>query len=111
MRAPASGSYTVVAADLTSAYAGSGTYRLTVNGLSDGLKLCIPTFGSGNVYVDGIGGTPGAGFTLLTTTNVTLSMDQWTPILTREFDQFGVFTYTNALSPSNPQQFFRLQLQ
>lgn len=109
VQADAGGTYTVVISDVHQT--GTGTYRLTVNGLSDGLKLCPPTFSSGNLYVDGIGGTPGAGYTLLTTTNVALPMDLWTPLPTRQFDQFGVFTYTNSYSPEVPQQFFRLRLQ
>ncbi|PYI87001.1 MAG: hypothetical protein DME26_07655, partial [Verrucomicrobia bacterium] len=111
LRAPLSGNYTVVAGDFSSGYAGSGTYRLTVNGLSDALRLCIPTVSGTNANLTGIGGLPGASFVLLTTTNVTTAVGQWSPILTNQFDQFGVFTYTNSFSPGERQRYFLLRLQ
>ena len=67
---PRHGTYTVVLGDLTSAYAGSGTYRLTVNGLSDGLKEFIPRVSGGNLTVTGFGGVRGATLVLFTATNI-----------------------------------------
>jgi hypothetical protein len=53
MAAPASGIYTVVAADGSSFYTGSGTYRLNVNGLSRTLRACPPAAGDTNIIVTG----------------------------------------------------------
>jgi hypothetical protein len=108
--APASGNYTVVVADFSGGYAGSGTYRLTVNGLSDALQLCIPSIAGTNLNLIGVGGTPGATYVILTTTNITTPLNLWTPIRTNQFDQFGVFNYTltNLFNPPEPKRFFRL---
>ena len=109
--APASGTYTVVISDGSVSLAGTGTYRLSVNGLSDGLKLCIPAVAGGNVDVDTVGGVPGNTVVLLTSTNVAIPMAFWTPLRTNQFDSSGIFVYTSPLNLSGPQRFFRLFLQ
>jgi trimeric autotransporter adhesin len=88
--------------------AGSGTYQLTVNGLSGGLKLCPPIISGANVNVAGVGGEASATYVLLTETNVAAPAASWTPIRTNLFDAFGVFQSTNAYNPSEPRRFFRL---
>ncbi len=103
-----SGSFTVVVSDLSSFYTGSGTYRLTANGLSAGLKLCIPTLAGTNVNLAGIGGATNATFILFTQTNIVTPLAQWTPLLTNQFDQFGVFSRTNVSGRYEPQRYFRL---
>jgi len=109
--APASGNYLVVLADDSSGYGGSGAYTFTVNGLSSGLKLCPLVISCTNADVGGVGGTPGAGFVLFTTTNITTPAHLWTPIQTNLFDQFGVFSYTNLFNPAERQRYFLLQRQ
>ena len=89
---------------------GSGTYTLMVNGLTDGLKLCTPIIAGTAVHLGGIGGTPSDDFILLTTTNVAPPAPIWTPILTNQFDQFGVFAFTNLFNPAETQRFFRLRI-
>ena len=106
--APASGTYTVVVTDTSAGWAGTGTYRLTVNGLSDGLKLCTPSVSGTNVAIVGIGGLPGEPFTLLSSTNVAAPLGLWTAF-TNQFDQFGVLNITNAVNPGEPQRFFLLR--
>jgi hypothetical protein len=106
--APASGNYLVVAADITSSWSGSGDYTLTVNGLSDGLKLCIPVVAGTNVHLGSIGGSAGGNFVLLTHTNVGAPGALWSPIRTNQFDAFGTFTWTNLFNVSELQRYFRL---
>ncbi|MCX6928665.1 MAG: hypothetical protein NT154_36455, partial [Verrucomicrobia bacterium] len=106
--APASGTYTVVLGDLSNGYAGSGTYRLTVNGLSDGLKECTPIAAGGTLTVTGVGGVPGASLVLLTTTNITTPTALWTPVLTNQFDAFGVFNYTNVFNRTELERYFQV---
>ena len=89
--------------------AGSGTYKLTVNGLSDGFKICSPVILGTNVNVGGVGGTPGSNAILYTTTNIETHISPWTPIRTNPFDQFGVFQYTNGFNPAEPRRFYRLE--
>ena len=88
---------------------GTGTYTLAVNGLSDALKLCIPTISGTNLNLSGIGGPSNATFVLFSATNVTTPLPQWTPITTNAFDQFGVFFHTNRYDPAQRQQYFRLR--
>jgi hypothetical protein len=89
--------------------AGSGNYKLTVNGLSDGFKTCSPVILGTNVNVGGVGGTPGTNAILYTTTNIATPVMFWTPIRTNPFDQFGVFQYTNGFNPAEPRRFYRLE--
>ena len=86
----------------------SGTYTLSGNGLSDELSLCLPLISGTNLTLGGLGGTAGATFVLFTTTNVATPAALWTPILTNQFDQFGVFNYmtTNA---AERQRYFLLR--
>jgi uncharacterized repeat protein (TIGR03806 family) len=49
---------------------------------------------------------------LLTSTNVKTPLNQWTRVLTNQFDGSGNLNLsTNILNPSDPQRFFLLQLQ
>jgi hypothetical protein len=105
------GTFTLLAGDGNGGLFGSGTYRLTVNGLSDGLKLCNPTFSGTNVNMAGIGGASNATFILFTQTNAATPLVQWTPILTNQFDQYGVFFKSNVSSRFEEQRYFNLLQQ
>lgn len=108
MSAPATGSYLVVVGDGSSFLGNSGTYEMTVNGLSDALKAGIPDISGTTLNVGGVGGAPGTNAVLYTTTNLLTPFAQWTPIWTNQFDQYGVFDYTNSFNPAEHQRFFRL---
>jgi len=108
--APATGNYLLVLTDDSSAYAGSGTYQLTVNKLTDGLKECTPILAGTNVLLSEVGGQSGATFVLYSATNVTTPLASWNPIATNLFDGFGTFTITNAINTNIPQQYFILKL-
>jgi hypothetical protein len=106
-----SGTFIVVASDLSGGYDGAGGYRFTANGLSAGMKLCHPKPLGNDLNLQGIGGDLGATFILSTHTNVTAPVGLWVPIWTNQFDLFGVFSYTNALDRAEPKRFFLLQQQ
>ena len=109
--APASGSYTVLASD--SAYfgfGGTGTYRLSSNGLYDGLKLCPPRISDTNLFLSALGGPTNGNAVIYSTTNVANPFALWSAMPTNQFDQFGVLNITNLYNPSVPRQFFRLVL-
>lgn len=89
----------------------TGTYRLSGNGLSDELNLCVPKITGANLNLAGVGGTVNATFFLFASTNLLTPTALWTPILTNQFDQFGVFDYTTLHNPAVPQRFFLLQEQ
>jgi hypothetical protein len=99
------GTFTVLVTSYASG--GTGTYGLTANGLSDELRLCPPVISGARLTVNGIGGDPGATFILSSTTNVANPFGLWTPVLTNQFDQYGVLTYTNVYNPALTQQYFR----
>ena len=99
---------TVVADSQYGEFSGSGAYRLTSNGLSDGLKLCSPTLSGTNVVLSEVGGPPGATFILYTQTNVTAPAAFWMPFYTNQFNPSGVMSETNAFFRSEPQRYFQL---
>ena len=99
------GTYAVL---VSSYYSGNtGTYGLTVNGLAAGPKLCLPVISGGELSLNGVGGDLSAPFILYSATNAAMPFALWTPVLTNQFDQFGVLTYTNTHSPATWQQYFR----
>ena len=106
------GTFTVlVSAYFSSSYGiegGTGTYVLTVNGLVYELRECLPKISGTNFTFNGVGGNnyANAGFVLYSTTNLATPFGLWTPVLTNQFDQFGVFGYTNIYNPAQRQQFF-----
>jgi hypothetical protein len=107
--APASGTYTVVVGDGNNGVGGAGTYELTVNGLIDQLRLCSLALPGAGGTLMAIGGGPSAPFVLLTTTDLTLPLELWTPVLTNAFDVFGVVTVTNLFDPEAPRRFYVVQ--
>jgi WD40 repeat protein len=106
------GTFTVIVTDSAfGGFDGTGTYRLSSNGLSDGLKLCFPTFPGTNVALAEVGGVAGATFVLFTQTNIAAAAALWTPIYTNQFDSFGVGSETNAFSRTERQRYFHLNPQ
>lgn len=105
---PGAGTYTVVVADLSSFYTGSGGFNLSVNGLSTGLKICPAGADANNSYVTIAGADPSNGFILLTSTNVDTPQAQWERIPGTQFDIFDNLNYTNSLAvPGVARRFFR----
>jgi hypothetical protein len=89
----------------------AGTYQLTATGITDPLSLCPPLISGTNLDVGGIGGAPRSTFILYSTTNLATPGAQWTPVLTNQLDQFGVFDFSTHYNPALRQQFFRLFIQ
>ena len=62
---------------------------------------------SGNqLLVSGISGYPDTQYRVLSSTNISLPLTNWTPILTNVFGSDGAFSFTNNINL--PQRFFRL---
>ena len=104
-----SGTFIALVSDGNGAFSGIGTYRLTSNGLSYELRLCLPIISGTNLNLSGVGGESNATYILFTTTNVATPAAFWTPIRTNQFDLFGVSSHTNLYAPARPQQFFILR--
>ncbi len=64
----------------------------------------------GNVVLTGTNGSPGGISYVVSSTNVVLPIADWVRVGTNVFDSNGSFSFTNAVNPNTPQQFFRLQL-
>lgn len=61
---------------------------------------------NGRFILNGSGGTPGHPYHVLASTNVSLPLAQWTPLVTNNFDANGNFAWTNAMNLNVPQQFY-----
>lgn len=106
--APHGGTYTLVVGDGSNGLSGTGSYHLTVNGLSTGLKLCAPLLSGQDAVIQAVGGEPAGQFVLLTATNVAAPLGEWTPLQTNQFSEFGVMHFTNSTS-GEPWRFFSIQ--
>jgi fibronectin-binding autotransporter adhesin len=69
-----------------------------------------PSVIGGKFVFSGSGGTPGATYYVVTTTNLATPAFNWIPILTNQFDTNGDFAVTNGPA-TNARSFYRLQLQ
>jgi hypothetical protein len=68
-----------------------------------------PVVSGGNLNLTGSGGTPGAGYTWLTSTNVATPIAFWTTNTVGNFDGSGNFSNAIPVTKSTPAQFFRLR--
>jgi autotransporter-associated beta strand protein len=64
----------------------------------------------GKLILSGNGGVTNGTYYVLTSTNITTAMTNWTRLLTNQFDGSGNFSYTNTMNPSSPQSYYLLQL-
>lgn len=70
----------------------------------------MPDISGPTNVLGGVGGEPGVTFILFTHTNVTVPVALWAPLLTNQFDAFGVFSHTNAFNRAEPQRYYILQV-
>jgi autotransporter-associated beta strand protein len=68
-----------------------------------------PVISGGNLILTGSGGTAGAGYTWLTSTNVATPIASWTTNTTGNFDGSGNFSNAIPVTRSVPAKFFRLR--
>ena len=71
--------------------------------------LATPYVSQGNLIVTGTGGTPNAGFTWLTATNLSVPIN-WKTNSTSTLDGGGGFLNAIPINPSRPAGFFRLRI-
>jgi hypothetical protein len=65
---------------------------------------------NGSLIFSGNNGTSGGNYAVLTATNVTTALTNWTSLVTNSFDNTGAFSVTNAISSGTPHQYFILKL-
>ena len=63
-----------------------------------------------NLVMSGSGGVTSGTFYVLASTNLSLPLNQWTPIATNQFSDTGHFVFTNSLGSDPPQMFYSLEL-
>jgi autotransporter-associated beta strand protein len=63
----------------------------------------------GNIIFSGTNGSPGTGYSVLSTNNLIIPRTNWPVVGTGTFDGAGHFSYTNAITPGTPQAFFLLR--
>ena len=68
--------------------------------------------GGGDVVLSGTNnGSASTHYVVLSSTNVALPLNQWTPVVTNPFNPDGSFSWTNTIVPAETSRFYRLQLQ
>jgi hypothetical protein len=92
------------------------TSRLTVDGTLGVVSSNAPAITSvgisdSSLVLNGTGGTPNWPYTILSSTNLALTLAQWTATATNFFDATGNFTWTNPASFNGSQQFYVLKVQ
>lgn len=65
------------------------------------LRFTSSKLSSGNLIVVGSGGSPGTGYTLLSTTNVAVPVSAWRTNTTGTFDGGGAFSNAISVTPTN----------
>lgn len=65
---------------------------------------------AGNLLLSTTGGAPLGNCSVLSATNLSLPLSQWTVFTTNSFDTNGAFSLTNPIDPTQPQVFYLLQL-
>ncbi len=63
----------------------------------------------GSLIFSGSGGTAGGSYEVLTSTNLTTPIANWTPMASNLYDASGNFQVTNVMSPGVNQRFYTLQ--
>jgi autotransporter-associated beta strand protein len=64
----------------------------------------------GNLILSGTNGVAGGNYYVLSSSNITSPMLNWSRVATNQFDANGTFNVTNPVNPAIPQLFYRLQL-
>jgi hypothetical protein len=67
------------------------------------------TLSGGNLIFNGTGGTANGIYYVLTSTNLTAPLVDWSPVATNAFDASGDFSFTNAVSSALHQQFYLIK--
>jgi T5SS/PEP-CTERM-associated repeat protein len=91
------------------------TNKLAVDGSIEVFTPPVPRIGSitpagTNVVMSGTGGPANGAYVVLASTNIAMSLPNWTPILTNQFDSSGNFSFTSPVDPGLSRRFFVLQV-
>jgi autotransporter-associated beta strand protein len=92
------------------------TSQLAVDGMIGVVSTNPPAIQSvgisgGNLVLQGTGGTPNWDYYILSSTNLTLPVAEWTMTATNYFDASGSFIWTNTAGPIVSQEFYLIKVQ
>jgi len=73
-------------------------------------QITMAAMTGNNFFFSGTNGVPGWTYYVLATTGPSLPLSGWTVIGTNSFDNQGNFSFTNAVTPGVPQEFYALTL-
>ena len=90
-------------------WTGYGEIQLFGFPTSSGIKINPPLVSGGNLILAGTGGTPGAGYTWLTSTNVAAPVATWTTNSTGVFDGSGAFSNAIPIIHTELERYFLLR--
>ena len=113
-------SYSGAFASITPATPGAGLAWLTTTLTTDGTlrvqtaNVSQPVLSSSvqngtNLVMNGSNGTPGTGYSVISSTNLVLPSSAWEGVASGVFDSLGQFTATIVINPATPQRFFRIR--
>jgi autotransporter-associated beta strand protein len=90
----------------------NGTLSITSVGPITNANITQVTLVGTNVVIHGTNNNvPNSSFhyVVLTSTNLTLPLSNWTPVITNSFNGSGTFDYTNPIVPGQPKLFYDVQ--
>jgi hypothetical protein len=90
----------------TSALNTSGTISVSAAPLP---RITTISLVGGSVVISGTNGPASTGYSVITSTNVTLPLASWTVLGTSSFDGSGNFSFTNGAA-SDPLRFYAVQV-
>jgi hypothetical protein len=98
--------------NIVAAYSGDANDVAVTN--SFGQMVVPPQFngivlGSGGLMMSGSFGVPFGTYYILASTDMTLPVNQWTPVFTNQFDGGGNYNFTNPITPA-PGVYFILEV-
>jgi autotransporter-associated beta strand protein len=85
----------------------AGQVRLIVQKLSTP-GVAQAALSNGQLVLSGTNGTASLNYRVLTSTNLSAPLSQWTVVSTNQFDAAGAFVCTNAISTGEARRFYRL---
>ena len=97
---------------ITAAYLGDANNLAAANSLGQTVtapQINPPATAPGGLVMSGSFGLPFGTYYLLSTTNLSLPVNQWTSVFTNQFDASGNYSFTNPITPS-PGVYFILEV-
>jgi len=94
----------------TSTLAIDGTLRI-VSAQTPQPRITAMGFSGANLGLSGTNGVPGWQYQVLSTTNVSRPVSQWSVVQTNVFNSNGSFGFSVPVSPSTPRAFYLLRMQ